>query len=113
MECFICLKKKGWSELFVQQLSQNAIENLLERTRERALYKDFRVTGFVGRTINVTSEELLKRKVAYHEGCYSSLANIANLNRAKKRFSTSRDTGECSTSIDTGECSTSIDSGEC
>ena len=68
MECFICLGKDG-QKFFVQQPSQNAIQNVLERTRERVSYKHFRVIDFVERTKNVTSEELLKRKVLYNEGC--------------------------------------------
>ena len=95
MEYFICLGKDS-QKLFVQQPCQNIIQNLLERTRERASYKDFRLIDFVERTKNVTSEELLKRKLVYHEGCYSSFANIANLNCVKKRFSTSIDTVEYS-----------------
>ena len=91
MECF--MSRKQWSEI----VRAAAIsENLLERTRERTPYKDFRVIEFVEHTKIVTSEERLKRKVIYHEGCQSSFANIANLNRAKKRFSRSIDTGKCS-----------------
>ena len=56
MECFTYLGNDG-QKLFVQQPSQNAIRNLLERTQERASYKDFRVMDFVERTKNVTSEE--------------------------------------------------------
>lgn len=68
------------------QPSQNAIQNLLGRTKERVSYKDFRVMDFAERKKNVTSEELLKRKGVYHEGCYSSFANISNLNRTKKNL---------------------------
>ena len=46
MKRFIFLGKDG-QKLLVQQPSQNAIQNLLERTRERASYKDFRVIDFV------------------------------------------------------------------
>ena len=38
----------------------------------------------------------MRRKVVYHEGCYSPFVNIANLNRAIKRLLTSIDIDECS-----------------
>ena len=64
MECF--MSRKQWSEI----VRAAAIsENLLERTRVRTPYKDFRVIEFVEHTKIVTSEERLKRKLIYHEGC--------------------------------------------
>ena len=65
-------------------------------TRERPSYKDSRVIHFVERTNNVICEELLKRKVVYHEGFYSPFSKTYSLNCAKKQFLTSIDTGESS-----------------
>ena len=61
MECIICLEK-GDKKSFIQKPSLVALANLLERTRERAQFKDCSVLDFVERLESTTAEELFERK---------------------------------------------------
>ena len=96
MECIICTKKSSNSKPFVKNSSLESFKKLLERSRERARYKDNCVLDFVTRTENLTPKELLDNNAKYHESCYSSFANTVKLQRAKKRYNESIDTGESS-----------------
>ena len=52
------------------------------------------MTSFVERTTDKTAKELYESKVCYHESCYSNLANVGKLERAKKRYADSINSGE-------------------
>ena len=95
MDCYICLEKDA-KKSFVQKPSLDSFEKLLKRTQERATYKDVTVTNFVERTKNVTAADLIEQNKRYHESCYANFANTGKLQRAKKRFYDSIDTGESS-----------------
>ena len=97
------MSRKGCPEIVRAAAISECYSKLIGKDKRKSITQRLRVIDSVKRTKNVTSEELLKRKVVYHEGCYSSFANIANLNHAKKRFSASIDTGRPSkaTSSDT------------
>ena len=85
MKCIICLGKSD-NKSFVQKPSLVVLANLLERTRERAQFKDCSVLDFVGRLESTTAEELFERKYNYHDKYYSTFANANKLDRAIKRF---------------------------
>ena len=93
MDCVIC-NEKDTSKSFVANPSLDSFEKILSRSRERAEYKDSTVLNFVERTKGVTAVELLENRCRYHESCYASFANIGKLQRVKKRYATSLDTGE-------------------
>ena len=76
----------------------DAFENLLVRVGERHNYKDSEVTEFVERTKSVTARELFDQHPQYHDSCYKSITNIEKVQRAKKRYSDSTETGEPSIS---------------
>ena len=76
----------------------DAFENLLVRVGERHNYKDSEVTEFVERTKSVTARELFDQHAQYHGSCYKSITNIEKVQRAKKRYSDSTETGEPSIS---------------
>ena len=87
------MSRKGCPEIVRAAAISECYSKLIGKDKKKSIIQRLRVIDFVERTKNVISEELLKRKVVYHEGCYSSFANIAKLNHAKKRFSASIDTG--------------------
>ena len=96
MDCIICLENDT-KKKFVLSPSFEALEKLLKRSRERASYKDSIVTSFVERTTDKTAKELYESKVCYyHESCYSNLAYVGKLERAKKRYADSINSGESS-----------------
>ena len=95
MECIVCLEKSD-KKSFVQKPSLIALVNLLERTRERAQFKDCSVLDFAELLESTTAEGLFKRKVNYHDKCYSTFANANKLDRARKRFAESINIGESS-----------------
>ena len=74
----------------------DSFEKLLKRTQERATYKDVTVANFVERTKNLTADGLIEQNTKYHESCYAMFANTGKLERAKKRYYDSIDTGESS-----------------
>ena len=78
MECIVCLEKSD-KKSFVQKPSLIALVNLLERTRERAQFKDCSVLDFAELLESTTAEGLFKRKVNYHDKCYSTFAMLINL----------------------------------
>ena len=81
-----CLEKGNKKKCFAQTPSL--------RTEKRALCKYSSVLGFAERLKNTTAEELYEKKVAYDEQCYSSLANITKVDRARNRFVDSVNNGE-------------------
>ena len=95
MSCIICQEDKNKKSL-VRNSSINSFEKLLERTRERAHYKDSTVLSFAERTKDISALELLERKAIYHESCYFNFAHATKLQRAKKRYNDSVASGESS-----------------
>lgn len=95
MDCFICLEKDVKKSI-VKNPSLDSFDKLLKRTRERASYKDVSVSSFVARTENLTPTDLFEQKLKYHESCYANFANTGKLQRARKRYNESIDTGESS-----------------
>ena len=98
--CIICGKAKGKTanEKLVSEPSIESVEKLLSRARERDDFKDHTVADFVQRTQNVTAQGLIDKHCQYHRTCYQNFTNVEKLNRARKRFSTSVETGDPSAS---------------
>ena len=92
--CIICQQYK--KENLVCNPSLDSLDKLLLRTRKRAEYKDTFVADFNERTLNCTAQQLLNNKVKYHKSCYSSSTNAEKVERAKKRYRESIESGQCS-----------------
>ena len=91
--CVICLNNKNTKDnKFVLNPSLDAFEKLLVRARERHNYKDSKVKE------GVTARELFDQHAQYPGSCYKSIPNIEKVQRAKKRYSDSVETGEPSIS---------------
>ena len=61
------------------------------------------------RLTNVTPEELFEKNIVYHRGCYSEIANVEKLERAKRRYSDSVEYGDSSVvKIKAGRASMSL-----
>ena len=80
LECLIC-RKKGCKKPFVKTPSISSITKLIERENDTASYKDSAVTKLAER---LTNEELFEKNIVYHRNCYSEIANVEKLERAKK-----------------------------
>ena len=59
-------------------------------------YKDSQVRDFVKRTANHKAEKLISGNARYHKKCYANFSNASKVERARKRFSDSVESGECS-----------------
>ena len=92
--CIICQQDKN--EHLVSNPSLDSLDKLLLRTRKRAEYKDTFISDFIERTLNCTAQELFNNKVRYHKSCYSSFTNAEKVERAKKRYRESIESGQCS-----------------
>ena len=75
--------------------SEESFQKLLECARERQNYRDGRVVGLVERTKD-TLPSVLATNSSYHKNCYAAITNISKLERARKRYWDSIDSGEAS-----------------
>ena len=69
-------------------------EKLLVRAGERHNCKDSEVTEFVERTKCIAARELFDHHAEYHGLCFKSITNTEKVQRAKKCYSDSIETGE-------------------
>ena len=76
--------------------SKELFEKLLTRAREIAEYKDSQGMDFVKQNANHTVEKLISNNGRYHKKCYASFVNTVKVERARKRFSDSIESGESS-----------------
>ena len=83
MTCIICCGKDAIK--FISKPSLESIEKLLERTQERASYRDNTVIDFADRE-RLYCVRTTWKNVVYHACCYASFANIGKAKRAEKRF---------------------------
>ena len=91
--CVICLNNKNNKDnKFVLNPSLDAFEKLLVRAKERHNYKDSKVTE------GVTVTKLFNQHAQYSGSCHKSITNIEKVQRAKKGYSDSIETGEPSIS---------------
>ena len=93
-ECIVCQDAKG-KEKLVATPSEESFQKLLECARERQNYRDGRVVGLVERTKD-TLPSVLATNSSYHKNCYAAITNISKLERARKRYWDSIDSGEAS-----------------
>ena len=91
--CLLCENELG-KEPFVENPTEEAINNLLFRARERHKFRDNAVENFVSQTADKTAVDLINLKVRYHRKCYSDYANISKLERAKKRYNDAVEAGD-------------------
>ena len=82
MEYLIC-RKKGAKRDFVKTPSLSSITKLIERVNDRASYEDSTVRNLAERLSNATHKELFEKNIVYHRDCYSEIANVEKLERAK------------------------------
>ena len=94
MECIVCQEAKG-KEKLVATPSEESFQKLLECARERAKYRDGTVVELVERTKDTLSS-VLATNSPYHKSCYAAITNISKLERARKRYQDSIDSGEAS-----------------
>ena len=80
--CLLCENELG-KEPFVENPTEEAINNLLFRARERHKFRDNAVENFVSQTADKTAVDLINLKVRYHRKCYSDYANISKLERQR------------------------------
>ena len=59
-------------------------------------YKDSQVRDFVKRTTDHKAEKLISSNARYHKKCYANFSNTSKVERARKRFSDSIESGESS-----------------
>ena len=90
MECIVCQDAKGKENLW-----QHHEWKLLECARERAKYRDGTVVELVERTKD-TLPSVRATNSSYHKSCYAEITNISKLERARKRYRDSVDSGEAS-----------------
>ena len=74
---------------------EESFRKLLECARERAKYRDGTVVELVERTKD-TLPSVLATNSSYHKSCYAAITNISKLERARKRYRDSIDSGEAS-----------------
>ena len=91
--CLLCENELGKGS-FVENPTEEAINNLLFRARERHKFRDNAVENFVSQTADKTAVDLINLKVRYHRKCYSDYANISKLERAKKRYNDAVEAGD-------------------
>ena len=63
-----------WKKKLLVSPSLDSLQKLLERSRERAKYKE--------QTKDVVAADLLTDKITYHEICYANIASTAKLESA-------------------------------
>ena len=91
--CIICQQDKN--ENLVSNPSLDSLDKLLLRTRRKSRIQRL-VADFIGRTLNCTAPELFNNKAVYHKSCYSSFTNAEKVERAKKCYRESIESGQCS-----------------
>ena len=94
MECIVCQDAKG-KEKLVATPSEESFQKLLECATERAKYRNGTVVELVERTKDTLSS-VLATNSSYHKSCYAAITNISKLERARKRYRDSIDSGEAS-----------------
>ena len=94
MECIVCQEAKG-KEKLVATPSEESFQKLLECATERAKYRNGTVVELVERTKDTLSS-VLATNSSYHKSCYAAITNISKLERARKRYRDSIDSGEAS-----------------
>ena len=90
MACIIYCEKDA--KKLISKPSLESVQELLERTQERASYKNKTVIDFANRTRDLTALELFVKN--YRERCYSSFAIIGKVESAQKHFHESIEIGE-------------------
>ena len=91
--CLLCENELG-KEHFVENPTEEAINNLLSKAREKHKFRDNAVENFVSQTADKTAVDLINLKVRYHRKCYSDHANISKLERANKRYNDAVEAGD-------------------
>ena len=94
MECIVYQDATG-KEKLVALPSKESFRKFLECARERAKYRDGTVVGLVERTKD-TLPSVLATNSSNHKSCYAAITNISKLERARKRYRDSIDSGEAS-----------------
>ena len=83
--CIICQQSQASKDV-TRSISIEPIGSLLYSSRERDTFKDDKVFEFVGRTKNLTAQDIIYNTGFYHRECYKSFSNINELKRAEKRY---------------------------
>ena len=90
--CIICQEVKKIP--LVENPSQESLENLLTRTRQRHHFKDLSVSKFVERTLNLSASELQVNNAKYHRTWYANFANVSKVERMRKRYHDAIESGQ-------------------
>ena len=69
--CIICQQPQASKDV-TRLISIESIGSLLYRCRERDKFKDDKVFEFVGRTKNLTAQDIIYNTGFYHRECYKS-----------------------------------------
>ena len=94
IECIVCQDAKR-KEKLVTSPSEETFRKLIEGARERAKYRDGTGVELLERTKG-TLPSVLATNSSYHKSCYAAITNISKLERARKRYRDSIDSGEAS-----------------